>query len=195
MSEVASHKNSQTPRGQRQSEPERASANSPEDAPFLQPPAPPRPAFLVPRSFRRQMSGLISPNVGCAEHFVLEQSPFTLIQVNGPRLKREDFGRDPYSGALVRRSCQKPSREMTVKMQEDRPSQQRRAGLIYPALLCCRRRQRSEPSRGVVPGRCEASNPESRDSGAGPSDHPGMTSDGFVAEPLTGRAFARPVRR
>src|SRR3954452_17894213 len=28
---------------------------------------------------------------------------------------------------------------------------------------------------GVIPGRCEASNPESRDSGSGPSDHPGMT--------------------
>src|ERR1700720_763 len=31
----------------------------------------------------------------------------------------------------------------------------------------------------VIPGRCEASNPESRDSGCGPSDHPGMTSDRF----------------
>src|SRR5436853_4715173 len=29
--------------------------------------------------------------------------------------------------------------------------------------------------RAVIPGRCEASNPESRDSGSGPSDHPGMT--------------------
>src|SRR5579872_4477007 len=29
--------------------------------------------------------------------------------------------------------------------------------------------------RDVIPGRCEASNPESRDSGSGPSDHPGMT--------------------
>ncbi len=28
----------------------------------------------------------------------------------------------------------------------------------------------------VIPGRCEASNPESRDSGSGPSDHPGMTA-------------------
>src|ERR1700730_15147940 len=27
----------------------------------------------------------------------------------------------------------------------------------------------------VIPGRCEASNPESRDSGSGPSDHPGLT--------------------
>src|ERR1700722_19168532 len=27
----------------------------------------------------------------------------------------------------------------------------------------------------VIPGRCEASNPESRDSGSGPLDHPGMT--------------------
>ncbi len=30
----------------------------------------------------------------------------------------------------------------------------------------------------VIPGRCKASNPESRDSGSGPSDHPGMTEDG-----------------
>jgi hypothetical protein len=29
--------------------------------------------------------------------------------------------------------------------------------------------------QGVIPGRCEASNPESRDSGSGPSDRPGMT--------------------
>jgi hypothetical protein len=28
----------------------------------------------------------------------------------------------------------------------------------------------------VIPGRCEASNPESRDSGSGPADHPGMTA-------------------
>src|SRR3954452_930213 len=28
----------------------------------------------------------------------------------------------------------------------------------------------------VIPGRCKASNPESRDSGSGPSDHPGMTA-------------------
>src|SRR6202022_4246070 len=38
---------------------------------------------------------------------------------------------------------------------------------------------RSRPPRNnesfVIPGRCEASNPESRDSGSGPSDHPGMT--------------------
>src|ERR1700681_3361028 len=27
----------------------------------------------------------------------------------------------------------------------------------------------------VIPGRCEASSPESRDSGSGPADHPGMT--------------------
>src|SRR4051794_13505682 len=29
----------------------------------------------------------------------------------------------------------------------------------------------------VIPGRCEASNPESRDSGSGPTDHPGMTAE------------------
>jgi hypothetical protein len=32
----------------------------------------------------------------------------------------------------------------------------------------------------VIPGRCEASNPESRDSGFGPSDHPGMTESGSL---------------
>src|SRR5450631_4912398 len=31
----------------------------------------------------------------------------------------------------------------------------------------------------VIPGRCEASNPESRDSGSGPADHPGMTASGL----------------
>jgi hypothetical protein len=35
----------------------------------------------------------------------------------------------------------------------------------------------------VIPGRCEASNPESRDSGSGPSDHPAMT-DGFVPDAM-----------
>src|SRR3984957_6198444 len=33
----------------------------------------------------------------------------------------------------------------------------------------------SLPYYSVIPGRCEAPNPESRDSGSGPSDHPGMT--------------------
>ncbi len=32
----------------------------------------------------------------------------------------------------------------------------------------------------VIPGRCEASNPESRDSGSGPADHPGMTASGLL---------------
>src|SRR5260370_7457742 len=32
----------------------------------------------------------------------------------------------------------------------------------------------------VIPGRCEASRPESRDSGSGPSDHPGMTKNGLL---------------
>src|SRR6185437_2166668 len=34
----------------------------------------------------------------------------------------------------------------------------------------------------VMPGRCEASNPESRDSGSGPSDHPGMTGNTKIKE-------------
>src|SRR3978361_2328956 len=42
----------------------------------------------------------------------------------------------------------------------------------------------------VIPGRCEASNPESRDSGSGPSDHPGMTSGWRPDYDLT-----RPPRR
>ena len=41
------------------------------------------------------------------------------------------------------------------------------------------RAKRSDPD-SVIPGRCEASNPESRDSGPGPSDHPGMTASGFT---------------
>src|SRR5271154_3854208 len=32
-----------------------------------------------------------------------------------------------------------------------------------------------EPLKGVIPGRVEDANPESRDSGSGPADHPGMT--------------------
>src|SRR5258705_13212031 len=32
----------------------------------------------------------------------------------------------------------------------------------------------------VIPGGCEASNPESRDSGSGPSDNPGMTKTGLL---------------
>src|ERR1700687_4250308 len=32
----------------------------------------------------------------------------------------------------------------------------------------------------VIPGRCEASNPESRDSGSGATHHPGMTSELFA---------------
>jgi hypothetical protein len=32
----------------------------------------------------------------------------------------------------------------------------------------------------VIPGRIEDANPESRDSGSGPSDHPGMTTSNEV---------------
>src|SRR5690348_12944404 len=35
----------------------------------------------------------------------------------------------------------------------------------------------------VIPGRCEASNPESRDSESGPSDHPGMTRGNTMPVP------------
>src|SRR5262249_23320890 len=38
----------------------------------------------------------------------------------------------------------------------------------------------------VIPGRCEASNPESRDSGSGPSDHPGMTAHNANARHVAG---------
>src|SRR6202035_3662759 len=44
---------------------------------------------------------------------------------------------------------------------------------LVPALT--RRGNRCSYRMAVIPGRCEASNPESRDSGSGPSDHPGMT--------------------
>ena len=39
----------------------------------------------------------------------------------------------------------------------------------------------------VIPGRCAASNPESRDSGSGPSDHPGMTEDINARNPPAAR--------
>src|SRR5579871_3974212 len=35
----------------------------------------------------------------------------------------------------------------------------------------------------VIPGRCEASNPGSRDSGSGPADHPGMTEEMHLPHP------------
>src|ERR1700694_2690438 len=40
--------------------------------------------------------------------------------------------------------------------------------------------QQNKAIKAVIPGRCEASNPESRDSGSGPSDHPGMTEPGLL---------------
>src|ERR1700687_890555 len=51
----------------------------------------------------------------------------------------------------------------------------------------------------VIPGRCEASNPESRDSGSGPSDHPGMTEfelsvASLHLEPSCSAKAAYPVR-
>src|SRR6267154_1316540 len=46
-----------------------------------------------------------------------------------------------------------------------RPLRPSRRYCICQILLLC----------AVIPGRCEASNPESRDSGSGPADHPGMT--------------------
>src|SRR5258705_8923482 len=53
----------------------------------------------------------------------------------------------------------------------------------------------------VIPGRCAASNPESRDSGSGPSDHPGMTAlertDGKIPQPQISEAafFPNPKQR
>src|SRR5882672_941026 len=46
------------------------------------------------------------------------------------------------------------------------------------------------PPNAVIPGRCEASNPESRDSRSGPSDHPGMTEEKLNSARII-RAFAR----
>src|SRR5450631_2025098 len=47
----------------------------------------------------------------------------------------------------------------------------------------------------VIPGRCEASNPESRDSGPGPSDHPGMTALNCFADPVIGAPSHDPLAR
>src|SRR5450631_3674215 len=44
----------------------------------------------------------------------------------------------------------------------------------------------------VIPGRCEASNPESRDSGSGPADHPGMTVSRLLRGIYHRAQFARP---
>jgi hypothetical protein len=52
----------------------------------------------------------------------------------------------------------------------------------------------AKQSSTVIPGRCEASSPESRDSGSGAAHHPGMTIlDCSVAEFIIGPAKAGPV--
>jgi hypothetical protein len=59
----------------------------------------------------------------------------------------------------------------------------------------------SKSPENVIPGRCGASNPESRDSGAGPSDHPGMTGTAprsrrvFFARGLPETTFVRPAQQ
>src|SRR4051812_34649649 len=66
------------------------------------------------------------------------------------------------------------------------------APLVFLLLVVVRHCERSEgatPAEAVIPGRCEASNPEGRDSGSGPSDHPGMTVCLHPARIV--RAFAR----
>ncbi len=45
-------------------------------------------------------------------------------------------------------------------------SGERKARIIFPFNFCT-----------VIPGRCEASSPESRGSGSGPADHPGTTAE------------------
>src|SRR5581483_464575 len=47
-------------------------------------------------------------------------------------------------------------------------------------------------STPVIPGRCEASSPESRDSGSGPSNHPGMTEIQVYTNPGSIRGPAEP---
>src|SRR5262245_24815707 len=46
----------------------------------------------------------------------------------------------------------------------------------------------------VIPGRCVASNPESRDSGSGPSDHPGMTPSRITPYPPRSLILGGPCR-
>jgi hypothetical protein len=56
----------------------------------------------------------------------------------------------------------------------------------------CGAARRLANPRSVIPGRCEASNPESRDSGSG-ADAPSRNDGVWIfAEPVIGRAFARP---
>jgi hypothetical protein len=60
------------------------------------------------------------------------------------------------------------------------------ASIIRVSGILDRPPERAMTVSAVIPGRCEASNPESRDSGSGPSDHPGMTESQLsVASLLT----------
>jgi hypothetical protein len=60
------------------------------------------------------------------------------------------------------------------------------ASIIGVSRILDRPPERAMTVSAVIPGRCEASNPESRDSGSGPSDHPGMTESQLsVASLLT----------
>jgi hypothetical protein len=60
------------------------------------------------------------------------------------------------------------------------------ASIIHVSGILDRPPERAMTVSAVIPGRCEASNPESRDSGSGPSDHPGMTESQLsVASLLT----------
>ena len=59
-----------------------------------------------------------------------------------------------------------------------------RASLLWSDLSAVAQRAKAEATKSnpdsVIPGRCAASNPESRDSGSGPAGHPGMTEAGLL---------------
>src|SRR5258705_13892174 len=71
---------------------------------------------------------------------------------------------------------------------------------IIPCMTSCSRLEvltaiaRAAKHGLVIPGRCEASNPESRDSGSGPSEHPGMTEYGLLRRGACHRARIRATR-
>jgi hypothetical protein len=66
---------------------------------------------------------------------------------------------------------------------QDTPHE-RRHWLLWETFIASEAKQ-SNAFDSVMPGRCAASNPESRDSGSGAAHHPGMTGASFVAPLLT----------
>src|SRR5581483_10234835 len=108
-----------------------------------------------------------SPFCGTVSNAQLLTLPATIrISANGVVTTQLSFV-PPASSSATDVDASSDSRPATAQPPEPAPTTMKSNSLLT--------RLPPKTFNTVIPGRCEASNPESRDSGSGPSDHPGMT--------------------